>query len=79
MRNTLRILSALLRYPDAQVFTWPGRSGRLYTVISASDPTGSWSNRVDCTDRPGLDGLMAFTNALPAGTNLFGVHVRLAP
>ena len=65
--------------PDAQVFTWPGRSGRLYTVISASDPTGSWSNRVDCTDRPGLDGLMAFTNALPAGTNLFGIRVRLAP
>lgn len=65
--------------PDAQVFSWPGRSGRLYTVISASDPTGSWSNRVDCTDRPGLDGLMAFTNAFPAGTNLFGVRVRLAP
>ena len=65
--------------PVAQVISWPGRSGRLYTVISAPAPAGSWSNRLDCTDRPGADGIMAFTNPLPQGTNLFGVRVRLAP
>lgn len=62
-----------------QVFSWPGRANRLYTIVAAADPTGEMTNHWDYADRPGLDGAMAFTNDLPARTQIFGVRVRMAP
>ncbi len=62
-----------------QIFTWPGRTQRLYTVVAADDLTGPLTNRPDYVDRPGIDGTMAFTNDQPTHLNVFGVRVRLAP
>ena len=62
-----------------QIFTWPGRTQRLYTVVAAEDLTLPWTNRPDCVDRPGIDGTMAFTNDQPTLLNVFGVRVRMAP
>ena len=62
-----------------QVFSWPGRANRLYTIVATDDLTDGMSNRWDYADRPGLDGAMAFTNDLPARIQIFGVRVRMAP
>ena len=62
-----------------QIFTWPGRTQRLYTVVAADDLTGPLTTRPDYVDRPGIDGTMAFTNDQPTHLNVFGVRVRLAP
>ena len=37
------------------------------------------TNRLEYTDRPGVEGAMSFTNGLPARVDIFGVRVRLAP
>ena len=63
----------------AQVFSWPGRSQRLYSVIATHDLSQALTNRPDFTDQPGMDGVMSFTNDLSTGVQLFGVRVRLAP
>ncbi|MGD9612188.1 MAG: choice-of-anchor Q domain-containing protein [Kiritimatiellia bacterium] len=65
--------------PDRQIFTWPGRTQRLYTVVGTADLTGPLTNQPDYVDRPGVDGPMAFTNDQPAPLSVFGVRVRLAP
>lgn len=62
-----------------QVFTWPGRTQRIYTVVATDDLAGPLTNRPDCVDRPGVEGTMAFTNDQPTLLNVFGVRVRLAP
>lgn len=72
------ILSAAVE-AGGQVFTWPGRAQRLYTLVAADDLTAGMTNRPDYTDQPGTDGLMVFTNTAPDGTSIFGVRVRRAP
>ncbi len=72
------ILSAAVE-AGGQVFTWPGRVQRLYTLVAADDLTAGMTNRPDYTDQPGTDGLMGFTNTAPDGTSIFGVRVRRAP
>ena len=62
-----------------QVFTWPGRTQRLYTIVATDDPNGPMTNRPDYLDQPGVDGPMSFTNDEPTLLNVFGVRVRLAP
>ena len=62
-----------------QVFIWPGRTQRLYTVVATEDLTLPMTNRPDYVDRPGIDGPMTFTNDQPTLLNAFGVRVRLAP
>ena len=62
-----------------QVFTWPGRTQRLYTIVATDDPNGPMTNRPDYLDQPGVDGPMSFTNDEPTLLNMFGVRVRLAP
>lgn len=62
-----------------QVFSWPGRTNRLYTVLATDDLTGGMTNHPDFVERPGADGAMAFTNAAPGRINVFGVRVRQAP
>ena len=62
-----------------QIFTWPGNTQRLYTVVGTADLAGPLTNRPEYVDRPGVDGTMAFTNDQPARLNVFGVRVRLAP
>jgi hypothetical protein len=62
-----------------QIFTWPGNTQRLYTVVGTDDLTGPLTNWPDYTDRPGVEGTMAFTNDQPSPLNAFGVRVRLAP
>ncbi len=65
--------------PGEQVFTWPGRIGRLYTILSTDDATGTWTNRPDFTAQPGVDGIMSFTNNSTPGIHLFGVRVFQTP
>ncbi|NCA82963.1 MAG: PKD domain-containing protein [Opitutae bacterium] len=62
-----------------QIFSWPGRANRLYTILATDDMAGPMTNRLEYTDRPGVDGPMSFTNALPSRVDLFGVRVRMAP
>ena len=62
-----------------QVFSWPSRAQRLYSVITTDDLSQALTNRPDFTDQPGMDGVMSFTNYLPTGFNVFGVRVRMAP
>ncbi len=62
-----------------QIFSWPGRAGRLYTILSSEDMAGGMTNRADYTDRPGTDGAMAFTNDPAGPVHIFGVRVRMAP
>lgn len=62
-----------------QVFSWPGRSNRLYTVLETDNMAAGMSNRLDYTERPGVEGSMSFTNELPARINIFGIRVRMAP
>ena len=63
----------------SQVFSWPSRAQRLYTVITTDDLAQAMTNRADFTDRPGTDGVMSYTNDLPTGVDLFGVRVRKVP
>ena len=62
-----------------QIFSWPGRAGRLYTILATEDMAGGMTNRADYTDRPGTDGAMAFTNEPAGPVQIFGVRVRMAP
>lgn len=62
-----------------QIFSWPGRSGRLYTVVATDDMVAGMTNRLDYTDQPGMDGEMSFTNDLPPRLQIYGVRVRIAP
>ena len=62
-----------------QIFSWPGQTQRFYTVVATENLTGPMTNRPDYVDRPGVEGLMAFTNDQPTLLNAFGVRVRLAP
>ncbi len=64
---------------NGQIFSWPGRSNRLYTVVAMDEMGAAMTNRPDCTDRLGADGPMSFTNGAPTRLNLFGVRVRWAP
>ena len=65
--------------PAGQVFSWPGRAGRLYTIVAAEGAGGAMTNWPAYVDRPGMDGAMVFTNAVPGRVQRFGVRVRLAP
>ena len=65
--------------PAGQVFSWPGRAGRLYTIVAAEGAGGAMTNWPAYVDRPGMDGAMVFTNAAPERVQRFGVRVRLAP
>ena len=62
-----------------QIFSWPGRANRLYTIVATDDLASGTTNRPDYTDRPGMDGTMSFTNGLPARIDILGVRVRMAP
>lgn len=62
-----------------QIFSWPGRTGRLYTIVATDDMAKSMTNRPDYTERLGTDGVMSFTNAQPTRVDFFGVRTRLAP
>lgn len=64
---------------DGPIFSWPGRSGRLYTIITSDDMAEDMTNRLDYTERPGMDGVMSFTNTMPERVNFFSVRVRMAP
>jgi hypothetical protein len=65
---------------NGSVFVWPGLAGRQYTILTTADlMMGSWSNRPDYTDRPGMDGLMAFTNATPPGLAVYRVRIQPSP
>ena len=77
--GSLFAISQMTAAPDRQTLSWPGRSGRLYTVIATDDLSKGMTNRLDYFDRPGTDGAMAFTNASPARIDVFGIRVRKAP
>ena len=62
-----------------QIFSWPGHANRLYTIVATDDLADGMTNRLEYTDRPGVEGAMSFTNGLPARVDIFGVRVRLAP
>ena len=62
-----------------QIFSWPGHVNRLYTIVATDDLADGMTNRLEYTDRPGVEGAMSFTNGLPARVDIFGVRVRLAP
>lgn len=62
-----------------QIFSWPGRSGRLYTIVATDDMAVGMTNRADYTDHPGVEGAMSFTNDLPPRLQIYGVRVRMAP
>ena len=62
-----------------QIFSWPGRSGRLYTIVAGDDLSAGLTHRPDYLDQPGLEGDMSFTNDPAPRLSLFGVRVRLAP
>jgi hypothetical protein len=65
---------------DGSVFLWPGLSGRRYTILTTDDlMSGLWTNRPDYTDRPGMDGLMSFTNGTPPGLTVYRVRVQPSP
>ncbi len=64
---------------NGPVFSWPGRTGRLYTIITTDDMGEHMTNRLDYTERPGSEGLMSFTNETPERVNFYGVRVRMAP
>ncbi len=64
---------------DGQIFSWPGRSGRLYTIVATDGTAGPMTNWPAYVDQPGTDGAMSFTNGAPARVHLFGVRVRMAP
>ena len=64
---------------NGQTLAWPGRSGRLYTVIATDDLSKEMTNRMDYVECPGTDGSMSFTNTLPARIDVFGIRVRMAP
>lgn len=64
---------------DAQVISWPGSTGRLYTILATEDMSQEMTNHPDYTNQPGAQGTMSFTNEYPDRVNIFGVRVRLAP
>ncbi len=64
---------------DAQILAWPGRGGRLYTIITADHMGDEMTNRMDYTEQPGIDGTMSFTNAWPSKANFFSIRVRQEP
>lgn len=72
-------ITRLIWEKTGQTLLWPGRAGRLYTVVAADGLPGIWTNRAEFTDQPGSDGTMQFTNAPLDPLHLFGVRVRLAP
>lgn len=72
-------ITQMLWNETGQSIAWPSRAGRLYTVVTADDALGIWTNRADFTDIPGANGSMHFTNAPLTPINLLGVRVRLAP
>lgn len=61
------------------IFSWPGHANRLYTIVATGDLADGMTNRLEYTDRPGVEGAMSFTNGLPARVDIFGVRVRMAP
>lgn len=77
--DSLFVILQMAVDPAGQIFSWPGRANRLYTILATDDMAGPMTNRLDYTDRPGVDGPMSFTNALPSRVDLFGVRVRMAP
>ncbi|MBU0679453.1 MAG: PKD domain-containing protein [Verrucomicrobia bacterium] len=58
------------------IVSWGGLTGRLYTVRTAADLAGAWSNVVDCTEMTGVAGMMSCTGAPSAG-QFFAVDVRM--
>ncbi len=76
--SVFAILDASLS-TDGQLFSWPGRAGRLYTIVSMDGAAPAPTNFPAYVDQPGTDGDMSFTNPSPDRLHLYGVRVRLAP
>jgi hypothetical protein len=77
--GSLFLISRMAWNRTNQTVSWPGRAGRLYTVIATDDLTRPATNRPDYTDQPGTEGAMTYTNAPLTPRELLGVRVRLAP
>ena len=77
--GSLFLISSMAWNLSNQTVSWPGRAGRLYTIVATDELTGPVTNRPDYTDQPGLEGTMTYTNAPLNPRELLGVRVRLAP
>ncbi len=72
-------ITQMLWNESGQAISWPGRSGRLYTIVASDNALGIWTNLAEFTDKPGVHDTMQFTNAPLSPLNLLGVRVRPAP
>jgi len=55
---------------------WEGRTGALYTVRHAESITGSWNSVTGWVDRPGIIGIMRYTNEEFSGQGYYTVWGR---